>query len=199
MILFGITGRKFSGKSFAASLFRKQFIPIIDLDEMYNSIFFPGNKGHKILINSIGEDVINDNGSINTSKLSLLMCNEVWIKNLVDDILYDEFKFITKKLKTTFCAHNILLGGIESYITENIDFISNLDFIIFINSSIKERVKRMGRMGISGTLSNKILENEKFYDNIKSEYTINNNSTFVDFENECQSVIQNIKSQYIND
>jgi len=198
MILFGIIGKKFSGKSLAASLFRKQFIPVINLDEMYNPIFQPGNRGHRILINSLGEEILSNNGNIDMLKLSFLICNEIWIRELVNDVIYEEFTSIINKLRNAFKFHNIIIGGAESYIGGSERMIDIFDFTIFINSKDSERNKRMRRIDVPDIVINKVIDNEQIYDKIESRYILNNNSTFVDFEKECYNLIKEIKSEYLD-
>jgi len=196
MIVFGIIGKKFSGKSLAASLFRKEFIPVIDLDEMYKPIFQPGNRGHRILINSLGEDILSNNGYIDMPKLSLLICNEVWIRELVNDILDEEFTSIINKLRNAFDAHEIVLGGAETYIGGSKRMRRNFDFTILIESDDECRRKRMNRIDVPEIVIDKVIDNEQIYDKIKSRYILSNNSTFVEFEEKCFDLIKRIKSDY---
>lgn len=198
MILFGIVGKKFSGKSSAASFFRKKFIPIVDLDEMYRPIFQPGNKGHRILINSLGEEVVSNNGNIDMLKLSFLICNEIWIRELVDDVLYEEFNSIVNKLRNAFKTHNIIVGGIESYIGGSERMIDNFDFTILIDSDDEDRRKRMRSIGVPEIVIDKVINNEQIYDKVKSRYILNNRHTFIDFEKACFGLIEDIKSEYLN-
>lgn len=192
-ILFGILGKKFSGKSLVASCFRKKFIPIIELDKEYNNIFQPGNNGHKILINYVGDLVIDNDGNIDMNKLSFLICKEPWIKELIDDILNSEISNIIGKYRSSFSIHNIELGGMESY-----PFVNKFDFTIYVDSLDKNRISRMKRFGLSDLVINKVLLNEKSYDNIMSRYIVNNNLSIIELENECDKLIEQINGDYID-
>jgi len=198
MKLFGIIGEKFSGKSLASSFFRKQFIPVVDLDDMYKPIFLPGNRGHKILINYIGEEVLANNGFIDMGKLSLLICNEKWIRDMVDDILDSEFESIIKKLRNAFSSYDIMVGGADSYIAGLTSVMDKFDFTILIDSGVEDRRERMRRIDVPDVVIDKVLENEKTYDKITSRYIIRNDSKFVEFEKNCFETIDKIKSDYIN-
>jgi dephospho-CoA kinase len=196
MVLFGIIGKKFSGKSVVSRIFRKNFIPIVDLDEMYKSIFLPGNRGHEKIIRNVGEDVVNYDGSISMQKLSLLICKEQWIRNIVDDILDNEFSLIIDKLEDVFEAHDINIAGIESYILGMNNISKKLSFTIYMNSDIDNRINRMVRANIPNLVINKIIKNEEEYDKNSSRYNVDNNSTIEELERKCENLIKKLKGKY---
>ena len=187
--LFCIVGKKFSGKSLVSYYLRKNFIPVINLEEMYKSIFLPGTNCYKILINHIGEDIIDLNGHININKLSLLICKEIWIRELIDEILSNEFISITKKFKNVLVSYNIPFGGVESNLVTKNEF-DNFDFLINVNSSIENRKCRMINSNIPKIIVDKILQKESIYDYNLSRYKINNNSSINELEKKCNKIIQ---------
>lgn len=70
-----LTGGIGSGKSAAAKGFEKFGVPIIDSDAIAHSITSPNGAAIPQIINAFGQEYLNDDGSLNRSKMRALVFN----------------------------------------------------------------------------------------------------------------------------
>lgn len=69
MITFGLTGGIASGKSTVNKTFHSLGIPMVDADIVARQVVEPGTPGLKEVIDAFGEEYLNDDGTLNRTKL----------------------------------------------------------------------------------------------------------------------------------
>ena len=69
MYIVGLTGGIGSGKSEATRLFAQLGVPIVDLDIISHELTASGQGTLKEIAHAFGQDVLNDNGSLNRATL----------------------------------------------------------------------------------------------------------------------------------
>lgn len=215
VIVFGITGKKFSGKTLVSSYFAKNLISIINLDSYYNDIFLPGTHGYKIILDLLGDKIIKLDGSVDISKLSMYICRDKWVKETVDELMEIEFEKIINKIKNSdnvFNEERLLrkkvlmiddktkhnLCGVDFYFTKDTKIYDNFNFIVMVKSRESNRKDRLLKTGFSEELVDKIIIRERGFSIDSKTFTINNNSDISFLQGECDKVIGEIK-EYINE
>ena len=140
MKLFSIAGFLTSGKTTVANFIRKRGVPVISLDDICQDLLKPGTNTYKELILSLGEDIIEIDGTLDIRKLSLLSYKEEWIKILVDDILKNECISFINVLLETLDKYKIDVLGIENGFVDNL---IDCKSILFVDCPKGFRIKRM--------------------------------------------------------
>ena len=67
MLLIGLTGGIGSGKSTVAAMLRDQGIRVVDADQIAREVVEPGQPALAELVEVFGQDILNDDGSLNRS------------------------------------------------------------------------------------------------------------------------------------
>jgi dephospho-CoA kinase len=73
MITFGLTGGIASGKSTVNKTFQSLGIPMVDADIVARQVVEPGTPGLKEVIDAFGEEYLNEDGTLNRTKLGALI------------------------------------------------------------------------------------------------------------------------------
>jgi len=195
--LFGITGKKSSGKSSVAKIFRQNNIPVVDIDYLYIDAFQPGKNIHKEILKYFGADYLNADGFINLKKLSVSLCQEKWIKEIIDEMLEQEIFSFIKKLIATFSFHRIDIAGIESGIIKNTKMVEYVPTIIYVDSLLQNRISRMIGKIPKETMRN-ILNADESGDWDDYDFIIENDETLECLERNTIEVIKELLLFYKN-
>lgn len=189
--LFGITGKKASGKSTVSKTFRKNNVPVIDVDGLCIDMFKPGTRVHKKIINIFGEEYLNNNGSINIKKLSVELCEKKWIKNTIDCLMEDEVACFIEKLINTFSIYNIDIAGIESGIIMQTIIKDYVAPVILIDSTDENRRIRMKKTMPTITIDN-VIQMENYSISKKYDFIIKNNGSLEELEQSATNILKDL-------
>jgi len=189
--LFGITGKKASGKTAVSRIFRKNNIPVVDVDGLYSDMFKPGNNVHREIIKFFGEDFLTGNGNVDLKKLSVSLCKETWIKEFIDDIMAKEIDGFINKLIQTFSFHKMDIAGIESGIISQTIMNNYMSCIILVESLLQNRIERMKDMVPEKSITNIVcMENNDDWDDC--DFIIENNGGMDQLEKDTIKTIKDM-------
>ena len=76
MYVIGLTGGIASGKSSIAKRLEKLGAEIINADILGHSVYEPGTNAYNEIIENFGDEILNNNGSINRKKLGTIVFND---------------------------------------------------------------------------------------------------------------------------
>lgn len=86
-----LTGGIGSGKSLAASCFEKRGITIVEQDDVSREVVEPGEPALAQIIERFGENILNDEGSLNRSKLRHQIFSnsddKIWLERLLHPLI----------------------------------------------------------------------------------------------------------------
>ncbi len=86
-----LTGGIGSGKSLAASCFEKRGITIVEQDDVSREVVEPGEPALAQIVERFGENILNDEGSLNRSKLRHQIFNnsedKIWLERLLHPLI----------------------------------------------------------------------------------------------------------------
>ena len=85
--LLGLTGGIASGKSTISRYFSEKSIPVIDADIVARQVVEPGEIGLRRIVNTFGEDVLQDSGELNRKKLGQIIFNDDQKRTQLNDML----------------------------------------------------------------------------------------------------------------
>jgi dephospho-CoA kinase len=177
--LFGITGHVASGKTAFVKMLRRKGLAIVDVDGMLYDIFKPGTRVHKQVLDTLGCDVIRLDGAIDTTKLSILMCNEKWVADMVGSFIEDEIDDIVCRIKNAYNTTRVTIGGIESNSIFGTRLQRHLMKIIVVTCSDDIRLNRlMDRSNIPYQTAKRIIDtNRKNIDLSKADFVVDNSGS----------------------
>ncbi|KRN03904.1 dephospho-CoA kinase [Holzapfeliella floricola] len=72
----GLTGSIATGKSTVADIFKSYNIPVVDADEVARSLIEPHKKGWHNIVDFFGEDILNEDQTINRKKLGSIVFSD---------------------------------------------------------------------------------------------------------------------------
>lgn len=159
--LFGLTGIFGVGKTTASKMFRKNGIPVLNMDSVLRSMFLPGTAVHKELIGVLDNDVINLDGTIDLVKLSAAACLENWIKEYIDELLDGELQDFIWFIKNKFQRYNLTVVGIETNNLLGTKIGEELNQIVMITCQESIRRQRLAAAGFPDSFVDAITEYEK--------------------------------------
>lgn len=94
-LVIGLTGGIASGKTTVANLFQQEFgIEIVDADIVAREVVEPGTDGLNAITNRFGEQILDDLGNLNRSKLRDIIFSQPeqkeWLNNLLHPMIRRE-------------------------------------------------------------------------------------------------------------
>ena len=99
MQVIGLTGSSGAGKSVAASIFKKQGIPVIDADCVYHEILGVGGDCTKELAEAFGTTVLDQNGLISRQALADIVFGKSNTDTLLHTLNTITHKYVMSEIK----------------------------------------------------------------------------------------------------
>jgi len=187
--LIGITGQAGSGKNFVSSVLKKQAIPVINIDNMLGNMFDPGTNIHRKIIEIIGTEVLNIDGTINMIELTNIIKKEQWVATLIDWVIEDEVDVVINRIKNAFSYNDLKVGGLKSANLLCSKIKQHMFKIIFVQCDDIIRFDRMVSKGISYQIAKKIVNNNVFFiDTNQVDFFVNNSHSFIDTETQVLAI-----------
>jgi len=191
--VIGITGFKYSGKSTVGSIFRRHYIPTIDLDEICYNVIKPGTAGFNSLLNYLGTEIIDDNADIDMQKLTILSCKQSWIRELLDDILESELDEFFGNLKESLPEYKVDIFCVECSAILNTRLRKHVNKFVLIDSDEEIRRDRLKKyLGLPDIVLEKFIKSNSKFNTNEIDFTINNNSSIEDLEKKVKDLIPDI-------
>lgn len=76
MLVVGLTGNIGSGKSTVANILRSLGAKVIDTDQVAREVVEPGTPGLKAIVDAFGQEVLNQDGSLNRSRMAQIVFSD---------------------------------------------------------------------------------------------------------------------------
>jgi len=119
MITFGLTGGIACGKSTVTKTMRAEGYPIVDADVVARQVVEPGTPGLTSMIETFGTEYLQDDGSLNRTKLGTLVFSDKSARTQLDylmlPLINDE---ATSQIKKLHDEGNLIVGYDAALICE---------------------------------------------------------------------------------
>jgi len=143
----GLTGGIGAGKSTVADLFSKRGAVVIRSDELARQVIEPQTPGFKQVTLRFGNEIVNDEGSIDRAKLAQVVFNDdVALKDL-ENIVHPLVRERTNQLMSEQTSETIIVNEIPLLLEKKME--SLFDFLVIVISSEKNRLERLFQKGVS--------------------------------------------------
>ena len=97
MLRIGLTGGIGSGKTTVANHFATLGIHVIDADEIVHRISSPGHQAFNDITRYFGNDILNDDGTINRQKLSQRVFSDIAERKVLEGILHPAVRMVMQQ------------------------------------------------------------------------------------------------------
>ena len=151
MLHAGLTGGIASGKSTVARIFQEKGACLIDLDEIAHFVEEPDRPGWKAIVEYFGQDVLNDDRTINREKLGAIVFRDkeklAKLNAMVHPAVFEQWERRVAGIRKT-SPQAIVISDIPLLI--EVGMRQWLDAVILVYVSPDDQIQRlMSRNGVS--------------------------------------------------
>jgi len=166
-MIVGLTGGIGCGKSTLAQLFRELNVPVIDSDQITRELVAPGQPALKAIVQHFGESILNQDGSLNRSKLRSLIfqsaSERLWLESLLHPLAKEEILRLREKILAGHYSeqhsHNYIIVEIPLLIETH--FEHAVDRILVVDCDESLQIERVAaRDGVPHTAIQDILKTQ---------------------------------------
>lgn len=202
MLIVALTGGIASGKSIVANVFKELGCYLHSADRVAHQLMEPERPVWKAIVDHFGEDMLNQDKTINRAKLGKIVYTSQKERNFLNQLIHplvlEEKKDIIQKLREK-SHHKIFVS--EAALTIEAGFADNFDKIVLVYCQKKIQIKRLVErdhinkkealvkidsqlsaekkkryadhiINSSGSLQNTIEQSERVYRNLMIDYEL---------------------------
>lgn len=141
MYLVGLTGGIAAGKSTVAKRWVELGAIEIDADVLAREVVEPGSPGFKRIIETFGEDLIAEDGSLDRAKLSALVFSKPDALDQLNGIIHPLVKSRSRELIANAPADSIVIYNVPLLVEASVDH--PFDFIVTVEAPEAKQIERM--------------------------------------------------------
>ena len=143
MLLIGLTGGIGSGKSTVAAMLRDQGIRVVDADQIAREVVEPGQPALAELVEVFGQDILNDDGTLNRQELANRAFATEEATNALNAITHPRIEQETQRQFDLAAAEkeNFLVYDMPLLVERGLH--EEMDMVIVVQTDIEERVRRL--------------------------------------------------------
>ena len=143
MLLIGLTGGIGSGKSTVAAMLRDQGIRVVDADQIAREVVEPGQPALAELVEVFGQDILNDDGTLNRQELANRAFATEEATNALNAITQPRIEQETQRQFDLAAAEkeNFLVYDMPLLVERGLH--EEMDMVIVVHTDIEERVRRL--------------------------------------------------------
>ena len=143
----GLTGGIGAGKSTVADMFSKLGAVVIRSDELARQVIEPNTPGFQKVLSRFGNQILQENGSIDRQKLAQIVFNDKNALKDLEDIIHPLVRGKTDELIDSQTQETIVVNEVPLLLEKNMN--SLYDFLVILVSNEKNRLNRLHKRGIS--------------------------------------------------
>ena len=143
----GLTGGIGAGKSTVADMFSKLGAVVIRSDELARQVIEPNTPGFQKVLSRFGNQILQENGSIDRQKLAQIVFNDKNALKDLEDIIHPLVRGKTNELIDSQTQETIVVNEVPLLLEKNMN--SLFDFLVIVVSNEKNRLNRLLKRGIS--------------------------------------------------
>jgi dephospho-CoA kinase len=143
----GLTGGIGAGKSTVADMFSKLGAVVIRSDELSRQVIEPNTPGFQKVVSRFGNQILQENGSIDRQKLAQIVFNDETALKDLEDIVHPLVRSKTNEIMDNQNREAIIVNEVPLLLEKNMQ--SLFDFLVIVISNEKNRLNRLQKRGIS--------------------------------------------------
>ena len=142
-MIIGLVGEIASGKSTVAEILKKNGYSVINVDEIGHVIQKKGSPAYKKIVEFFGEDVLNDDLTVNRKKLGQIVFNDnnklIRLNEITHKYIFDEVKSIIEQHKNEGLDKII----VDAALLFEIGLSKLVDKVWLIEGNTDDKIKRI--------------------------------------------------------
>jgi dephospho-CoA kinase len=201
-LIVGLTGGIASGKSTVAKIFKSLGAEVIDADRIAHQVLKTDTSVHRRIVDAFGDNILDENGEIDRSKLGCVVFNDPELLNTLNEIVHPAViegirSEADKRLSTGKCK--ILVAEIVLLIERNLT--CTVDFVVLVHADKGIQLKRAMGRGLSGEDVLKRLRAQMSSDEKipYADYVIYNSGSMSDTIRQTKAVWESLNSKLYTD
>jgi len=143
----GLTGGIGAGKSTVADMFSKLGAFVIRSDELARQVIEPNTTGFQKVLSRFGNQILQENGSIDRTKLAQIVFNDQSALKDLEEIIHPLVRNKTNEIIDAQTQETIVVNEVPLLLEKNMENL--FDFLVVVISSEKNRINRLLKRGIS--------------------------------------------------
>lgn len=143
----GLTGGIGAGKSTVAEMFSKLGAVVIRSDELARQVIEPHTTGFQKVLSRFGNQILQENGSIDRTKLAQIVFNDPSALKDLEEIIHPLVRIKTNEIMDAQTQETIVVNEVPLLLEKNMENL--FDFLVVVISSEKNRINRLLKRGIS--------------------------------------------------
>ncbi len=192
MIILGITGPTGAGKTVASKIFEKEGIKVVDGDILAREIVKPGKPALADLKNAFGDEIINNDGTLNRKKTAGLVFSNPEKLATLNRITHRYIKEEFLKIASEYEGDIIAFDGAAILESDVKDLCDKILSVVADEDLRRHRIIKRDNLSFDdATLRISSQKNNKFYIE-NSDFLVYNNGE--DIEKDVLAVIENLRS-----
>lgn len=201
MIIAGITGTIGTGKSTVARMFQDMGAYVIDADELARKVVEPGKKAWQDIVGYFGQEVLNENKTINRQKLADIVFNNPEKLQKLNSFVHPEVLKEDQRLteaRKQFDPDGLIVKDIPLLLEANREIAMLLvEKIIVVYASPEIQLKRLTTRGVKeADARNRIKAQKPVTEKIKlADFVINNDGTLEETRQQVQKIYSQLMSR----
>ena len=189
-MIIGVTGTIGSGKSTVCNIIREQGYEVLDADKIHHQLMEIGNIVYNEIVNHFGEEVLNEDKTINRSYLRNIILNDNKKKEELESISFSNIlarmKSLSEGKKLIFWEVPLLFeAGWDKYVDSSIVVVADEDAII-------KRVISRSNLSVEEIrkfINAQMLVDEKIK---KANYVLENNTNMIELTKRVVDLLKQI-------
>ncbi|UOF01084.1 dephospho-CoA kinase [Bdellovibrio reynosensis] len=141
----GLTGGIACGKSTVSRLLKNHSIPIIDADEIAHEVVRPASPGLKSVVHHFGNEVLNEDGSLNRRKLGQLVFGHPEKLKALESILHPLIRAETQRRRQVLLDMNAPLAIYDIPLLFETHAQDQFDAIVVVTCTKEQQKERLRR------------------------------------------------------
>jgi len=180
MVIIGLCGGSGAGKTAASAAMASLGAAVINTDEVYHKITFPGSPCVRDIADAMGESVVNEDGSLNRAALAALVFSDEEARARLNSVAHRHIRGETEALLERYRNEGYPATVVDAPLLFESGFDKMCDVTICVVAKKDIRIKRIiERDGITEAQAMARIEAQYDDDELRRlcDYTIENDGT----------------------
>jgi len=192
-LVVGLTGGIASGKSTVANMLKEQSIPVIDADVIARDVVAVGEKAYEQIVEAFGEEVLNEDKSINRAKLGSIIFQDEPKRKKLNEIVHPAVRKEMMRQQELYRNENkpLIVLDIPLLFESNLTHLVEKIIVVYVDENTQlDRLKKRNGYSTKEALSRINAQMPLREKVTKADEVINNNGTMEESKEQLLAILE---------